>query len=101
VPITLSTSVHNSSHAIAAIWAILLLVLFIGLLRRRPLAFALIAPLLTVDALIGLLWEIAFVQADYGRVRLGFQALLTVIILAPVWWLAVRRKWLMHSPVSI
>jgi hypothetical protein len=80
--------------AIAAIWAILLLVLFVGLLRRRPVAFGLAALLLTVDALAGLLWEIAFVQADYGRGRLGFQAVLTVIILAPVWWLALRRGWL-------
>jgi hypothetical protein len=86
---------------IATIWTILLIVLFVGLLRKHRLAFAVAAPLLTVDAVAGLLWEIAFVQADYGRGRLGFQALLTVIILAPMWWLAVRRRWLARNEPTL
>ncbi len=87
--------------AFSAIWSILLTVLFVGLLRRRRAAFAWAAPLLTIVALAGLLWEIVFVRADYGRSRLGFQAFLTVIVLAPVWWLAVRGRWLTREAKSL
>ena len=86
--------------AIAAAWVVVLIGLTLGLLRRRPTAFAWAAPALTIYALAGLLWEITFVQSDYGRGRLGFVALLTVIVLAPVWWNAARKRWLARESWS-
>jgi hypothetical protein len=79
--------------AAAAAWAVVLLGLLLGLIRHRPAAFVWAAPLLTIHAVTGLLWEIIFVRSDYGRGRLVFAALLTVIVLAPVWWTTARKRW--------
>ena len=78
----------------AGIWAIILLILAVNLLRRRTLALRWTAPLLTLYGLFGLIGQAAFVRADYGRGRLPFQIALTVIVLLPVWWVAIRRGWL-------
>jgi hypothetical protein len=49
---------------------------------------------LTLYSIFGLIWAFVFVQADYGRGRLGFQVVLAVLTLLPIWWLAIRRGWL-------
>jgi hypothetical protein len=78
----------------ALLWIAVLLALATNLLRRRAWAFRWVAPLLTLYGIVGLIGQAVFVRSDYGRARLPFQFALTAILLLPVWWLAIRRRWL-------
>jgi hypothetical protein len=80
--------------AIAAVWILLLSALLIGLVRARQYAFIWAAPLLTLYALVGLAWDGIFVQSSYSRGSQSFDALVTLIGLGSVWWVAIRRGWL-------
>lgn len=79
---------------LAVIWMMLLVAVLLGLLRGHPTAFTLVAPLLTVYGAIGLVWNALYAQSSYGRGSQPFDVLLTLIVLAPVWWTALRRGWL-------
>jgi hypothetical protein len=50
------------------------------------------ALLLTVYALMGLLMLLAFARSDYDRGRAGAEVALSVALLAPIWWHALRRN---------
>jgi hypothetical protein len=78
----------------ALFWIVVLLALAVNLLRRRVWAFRWSAQLLTLYGIVGLIGQVAFVRSDYGRGRLPFQFALTAILLLPVWWLAIRQRWL-------
>ncbi len=80
--------------AIAAVWILLLSSLLIGLVREKHYAFMWAAPLLTLYALVGLAWNGIFVQSSYSRGSQSFDAVVTLIGLTPVWWVAIRRRWL-------
>ncbi len=80
--------------ALALAWIIVLVVLTVGLLRRHPLAFRLAGPILTAYVLLALIWQTMFARSDYARGQIGFQALLSLIALLPVWWIVLRRGWL-------
>lgn len=84
----------NLKIAYALLWIAVLLALAINLLRCRAWAFRWVAPLLTLYGIVGLIGQAVFVRSDYGRGRLPFQFALTLILLLPVWWLAIRRRWL-------
>ncbi|HLY26011.1 MAG TPA: hypothetical protein VKQ72_06710 [Aggregatilineales bacterium] len=68
--------------------------LLIGLQRRTPSIYTAVAPVLTLYALFGLAWNLLLTRATYSRETFGFDCLLTVLILFPVWWTAWRRGWL-------
>lgn len=80
--------------ALSMFWIVTFALLALDLWRGRLWAFRWAAILLTAYGVINLLWFAIFVRADYGRGRLPFLALATVILLAPVWWLTLRRGWL-------
>jgi hypothetical protein len=80
--------------ALSMFWIVAFAMLSLDLRRGRRWAFRWVALLLTAYGAINLLWFAIFVRADYGRGRLPFLALATVILLAPVWWLTIRRGWL-------
>jgi membrane associated rhomboid family serine protease len=83
--------------AVAGAWAAVLAALIIDLLRRRRWAFRWAGPMLTAYALAGLAWQLLFARSDYGRGRLGFQALVAAVALIPVWWIVIRRRWLQRT----
>lgn len=68
--------------------------LLIGLQQRRAAACTLAAPLISIYELVGLLWSLLLTRSTYSRETFGFDALLTLVILAPVWWTAWRQGWL-------
>ncbi|MCC7447925.1 MAG: hypothetical protein IT324_10940 [Anaerolineae bacterium] len=70
---------------IAGGWAIVLTVLLLRLFRRDARALNWTAPILTLYALTGLVWLILFARADYDRGRIGFQMVLAIVTLLPVW----------------
>ena len=74
-------------------WAIFLLWLLIAAWRRDRRALFWIGPSVTVYALSGLVWMFLFTRADYDRGRFGFEIAVTVIVLLPIWWVALRRGW--------
>jgi hypothetical protein len=75
----------------SGLWALILGWLFLALFFRRRRAFALTGPILTIYALMGLLWGLLFYQSDFDRGRLTFQAILAALTLIPIWWMA-RQK---------
>ncbi len=78
--------------ALAIWWIASLSVVLIGLLRRRPWALTWLGPLLTLYAALGILGEVVFARADYDRGGIGFQILVSGILLAPIWWVSLRRR---------
>src|SRR5689334_3363569 len=85
---------------IAGGWGVVLAVLLLRLLHYDRKALNWTAPILTLYALTGLLWLIMFARADYDRGRIGFQTVLAVVTLLPVWlnWLIRRRHVIVHTP---
>ncbi len=77
--------------------ALVAFILFAGLLIgcqwRIPLAYRAVAPLLTAYALWGLNWNAWLTRSTYSQATLGCDVILTLIILAPVWWTARRNGW--------
>jgi hypothetical protein len=86
--------------AMSCIWALVLLLLWTGLLGHQRLAFILVAPILTAYGLASLAWEMAFARSDYSRGHFSFQVVLTLVALLPVWWTALRRHWLQDRIVN-
>ncbi len=70
---------------IAGGWDIVLTVLLVNLLRHNRRAVAWAAPILTLYSLTGLVWFIVFARSDYDRGRIGFQIVLAVVTLIPIW----------------
>ncbi len=79
--------------AISSLWAILLALLFLGLLLHRRMAFIGAAPLLSLYGLANLGFQILFARSDYSRGLFLFQLLITTLLLIPVWWVALRKGW--------
>src|SRR5690348_12536751 len=75
--------------ALAVMWIMLLSTSLMGLLRRNRIAFISVTPLLTLYGLIGLLWNAIFEQSIYSRGSQPFDVLVTIVVLAPVWWIAL------------
>jgi len=75
----------------ALVWIGMFALLLFGLLRKSRRAYAAAAPLISLYAAFGLLWLVVFAQADYDRRRVGFQALLSLVLLLPLWWVALRN----------
>ncbi len=81
------------ARAALAIWWIATLgIVLTGLLRRRTWALTWAGLLLTLYAVVGILGEILFARADYDRGGIGFQIVVSVILLAPIWWVWQRRR---------
>lgn len=80
--------------AFTGFWAIALFWLAIGAWRHQRRVLFWIGPLLTLYALFGFLWMLLFVRSSYDRGRYGFEIAITAIVLLPIWWLALRRRWL-------
>lgn len=67
--------------ALALVWAVLLLALAAGLVRRRPWARRWSLILLSNYGAFGVLWMVVFARTDYARGRVGFQAAVTFLLL--------------------
>lgn len=67
--------------ALALIWAALLLVLAAALARRRPWARRWTLVILSNYGAFGVLWMLLFARTDFARGRIGFQAVVTVLLL--------------------
>lgn len=80
--------------ALSMFWIVTFALLARDLWRGRRWAFRWAAILLTAYGAINLLWFAVFTQADYARGRLPFLALAMMVLLSPVWWVAIRRGWL-------
>lgn len=78
----------------SAVWALIFAVLAVAMLwRKRVRAAVLWAALLATGyALIGLLMLLAFARSDYDRGRSGAEVAVSVTLLAPIWWRALRRN---------
>jgi hypothetical protein len=85
---------------LAGSWAILFILLLLGLLLRHRNAFAGAAPLLSLYGLANLAFAILFTRADYSRGLSTFQLLLTLLLLVPVWWAALRKGWLPYRKIT-
>ena|SRR5260221_8535760 len=83
------------------LWALVLLFLAIGSWWRNRQALFWIGPLITLYATSGLVWMFLFARADYDRGRFGFQIVVTVVFLIPVWWVVVRRGWLRRGTIAV
>lgn len=81
----------------AALWTVVLTALLVGLLRQRRWAFMSAGPVLTAHSIGGLLWAFAFFRADYARGILPFQTVAAVILLIPIWWVALRGGWMRRA----
>jgi hypothetical protein len=73
-------------------WIVSLGIVLIGLLRRRLWALTCLGPLLTLYVALGLLEGALFARSDYDRGGVGFQIVVSVILLAPIWWVGLRRR---------
>jgi hypothetical protein len=74
------------------VWLVLLLGLGLALLARRPVAWRLCPLILGGYGVFHWVWLAAFARADYDRGRLAAQAMLTLLLLLPVGWLAWRYR---------
>jgi len=83
--------------AVAVAWLTVFAMLIIGLLRRWRPAFFLTAPSLTLYGTSSVVWNILFARSDYSRGGIGFQSLVTVLALLPIWWVAIRRNWMKRT----
>jgi hypothetical protein len=79
---------------LALAWIVLLSAVLIGLWRSKRLARWITAPLLTAYAAVGVLMQVLFARSIYSRNTVGFDIVIAVLTLIPVWWLALRRGWL-------
>jgi hypothetical protein len=80
--------------ALSVFWIVMFTLMALDLWRARRWAFRWAAILLTAYGAFNLMWFAIFVRADYGRGRLPFLALATLLLLVPVWWFTLRRAWL-------
>ncbi len=78
----------------SGVFLLAFLLLLVGLQQRRVTALAAAAPLLTIYALSGLAWNLLLTRSTYSQETFGCDSLMTLLILAPVWWTAWRRGWL-------
>ena len=65
--------------------------LAIALLRVPNHALGLFAPLISLYGLWDTLWLILFAQASYDQGRIGFQLIITLVCLIPIW--ALHFRW--------
>lgn len=72
---------------VSGVWVAVFGWLLVRVIRGDRRAWRWVAPALTVYGASGVVWLLVFAQSDFGRGRIGFQAMLTVILLVPVWWL--------------
>jgi hypothetical protein len=79
---------------LSIVWAILLALLFLGLLLHHRIAFVWATPLLSLYGLANLGFQILFARSDYSRGLFPYQLLITLLLLIPVWWVALCRGWL-------
>lgn len=73
-------------------WAVVFAACIRGLLRRRQWAHTAIAPLVTVFALTNWLWLAVLARADYDQGRLSFQAITSLLLVLPLWWVSLRNR---------
>jgi len=76
---------------IAFVWTMVFTALVIRLLRRPRATIRWIPPILTGYGMVSLIGLILFARSDFDRNRIGFQALATVLLLAPIWWICRDR----------
>jgi len=65
-----------------------------GALRSGRRALRLIAPAVTGYALVNALILILFSRAEYDQGRMFFQVALSLLVLIPLWWVALRKGWM-------
>lgn len=66
----------------------------LGVWRSRRRALRLIAPAVTGYALINGLILLLFSRAEYDQGRLFFQVVFSLVVLIPLWWVALRKGWM-------
>jgi uncharacterized membrane protein len=78
--------------ALAIWWIVSLSLVLAGLLRRRTWALTWVCVLLTLYAALGVLWVVLFGRSDYDRGGIGFQIVVSGLLLAPIWWVWLRQR---------
>ncbi len=76
---------------VALIWAATFVWLLLGVVRERPGVRRRVAPFLTLYGIWSIFWLIAFARSDFAQGRIAFQAVATVVLLLPFWWLHWRH----------
>lgn len=80
--------------ALAVVWAVLLLGLAVALACRRTWARRWTLVILSNYGAFGVLWMLLFARTDFARGRIGFQAVVTVLLLvlagAALRWRRIR-----------
>lgn len=80
----------------AGAWAVIFGAVWVGLLVKRPPAQRWAVPLVTIYAISRLFALVFLARAEYDWGRLPFQIALTLIALLPLWWIALRKRWLLN-----
>lgn len=78
--------------ALALGWAALLLMLGVGLARRKQWARRWLVLALSNYGAFGVLWTIGFARADFARQRIAFQAVLVVLLVGATAWVMRWRR---------
>lgn len=73
-------------------WGVALMAFGVGLARRRRWARRWILLVISNYGVFGVLWMVVFAASDFGRERIGFQAVLTVVVLALLAWVLHLRR---------
>jgi hypothetical protein len=79
---------------LAIFWVIAFAALCLGLAIHHALAFMWIVPVLTFYGLTNLFVTVMLARADYAQGQIWFQVITTVLALLPMWWIALRRRWI-------
>ena len=83
--------------AFAGSWLVMLTVCVVALFRQSPWAVRWIVPVISLYALTHVLWQLLFFRSDFDRGRLGFQIVISVLLLLPLWAVAWQRGWLKRA----
>lgn len=74
------------------VWALVFAGLIVAMYRRPRRAIRWTAPLLSIYGALNVFSLLLFARTNFDRGRIPFQALLTVILLLPIWWLGRKRR---------
>jgi hypothetical protein len=85
---------------VSGLWVIVFCALLRGLALRQPLAFMWIVPVMSLYGMANLAGSIVFARSDYSRGQVGFQVIGTVIVLLPLWWIALRGGWMKQQAIK-
>jgi hypothetical protein len=72
-------------------WTVLFVILVLRLWQHPRVTIRFVPPVLTLYGVINILWLVLFARSNFDRGRIGFQAVATVLLLLPLWWICRDR----------